>query len=100
MEIAAPPVLPAQISGIAPVPSISQVLKTAAPGSASAMPRKKYGSMQEARQELQAIVAAMQALLADTEEAAAQLGNGHPRPYGDPPGPYGDPSGPYNQPSR
>ena len=59
---AAPTVSPTQVPGVAPVPSISQVPQTAAPGSASAIPKKKYSSMQEAQQELQAVVTAMQAL--------------------------------------
>ena len=95
-----PPSSSIRVPETAPLPSISLTCKTAASGSASAVPVKNYGSLQEAQQELQAVVAAMQALLADansdsrlrlqtktpdSELAAARSASGPSGPYGEPP---------------
>lgn len=94
METATPLSAQTQVPGI---PSISQVSKTEACGSALAVPVKKYGSLQKAQQELQAVVSAMQAPLADfdSQAVAAQLGTGPLGPHGEPLTPHGNPPKPH-----
>ena len=94
METATPLSAQTQVPGI---PSISQVSKTEACGSALAVPVKKYGSLQKAQQELQAVVSAMQAPLADldSQPVAAQLGTGPLGPRGEPLTPHGNPPKPH-----
>ncbi|KAL3158421.1 hypothetical protein ABBQ38_010656 [Trebouxia sp. C0009 RCD-2024] len=89
---AVPPSVPTQPPGTDRPLGASQAVKSPADstvGSASAVAVKKYGNLQEGQQELQAVVSAVQALLAcaESDSSAAQLGPAIP-------------SGPHVQPSQ
>ena len=77
-----PPTIPIYAPGTNQSPGPAQAMKRPADfavGSAPTVPQvKKYGSLQEAQQELQAVVCAMQALLANFDSRAAQLGPATP----------------------